>query len=165
MDREIDRTLLKKAGALLARRAYSRLELQKKLTAIGEEQQVESVLNHLEQLKLLNDAEYAYNFAFRRIRQQGWSPEKVRSALLQHHVEQTSIESALQQVRNESDDASILLEYVKRHCGKKGPPTDLKGVQRLIGQLRHRGFEEETILGALGEILPQEFMRRLESGD
>ncbi len=165
MDPGIDRTLLRKAGALLARRAYSRNELQKKLSAVAEEHQVESVLDHLEQLKLLNDAEYAYNFAFRRIRQQGWSPEKVRSALLQHNIEQTSIETALQQVRNESDDASIILEYVKKHCGKAGPPADPKGVRKLLAHLRHRGFDEETILGALKGIIPAESLQRLESGE
>ncbi len=165
MNREIDKALLKKAGALLARRAYSRFELQTKLTAIAEAHQVESVLDDLERLNLLNDAEYAYNFAFRRIRQQGWSPEKVRSALLQHHIEQSSIETALQQARNESDDASILLEHVKRYCAKKGALTDSKSIRKLIVHLSHRGFDEETILGALRGIIPAEYLRRLESGD
>jgi SOS response regulatory protein OraA/RecX len=165
MDAEIDRMLLRKAGALLARRAYSRFELHKKLSAFAGEHPLESVLDRLEQLKLLNDADYAYNFAFRRIRQQGWSPEKVRRALLQHHVEQTSIEIALQKVRNEFDDASIIREYAKRHCGKKGLPADMKGVRKLIAHLRNRGFDEETILGALGEFIPAEILRRLESGD
>jgi SOS response regulatory protein OraA/RecX len=165
MDPEIHRMLLKRAGALLARRAYSRFELQKKLSAVAGEHPVESVLDHLEQLKLLNDADYAYNFAYRRIRQQGWSPEKVRSALLQHHIEQTSIEIALQQVRNESDDASTILEYAKRHCGKRGFPTDLKGIRKLILHLRHRGFDEETIFGALKGIIPVDFLQRLEPGD
>ena len=35
---------MKKAGALLARRAYSRGDLQKKLAAFGDDAQVESVL-------------------------------------------------------------------------------------------------------------------------
>jgi SOS response regulatory protein OraA/RecX len=157
--------LLKKAGALLAGRAYSRYEMQKKLAAVAEERQVEAVLNHLERLNLLNDADYAYNFAFRRIRQQGWSPAKVRNALLYRHVGQASIEIALQQARNESDDTSTILEYAQRRCGRKGLPTDLKGIQKLFLHLRQRGFDEENILSALRGSIPAEALQRLQTGE
>jgi regulatory protein len=165
MNSEIHSMLLKKAGALLARRAYSRFEMQKKLISIGKEHEVESVLDHLERLKLLNDADYAYNFVFRRIRQQGWSPAKVRSALLQKHVGQDSIEFALQQVRNEIDDAAVILAYVQKHCGKKGLPADMKGILKLLMHLRHRGFDEENIFRALKDKVPAEALQRIQTGE
>jgi regulatory protein len=165
MNSEIHSMLLKKAGELLARRAYCRFEMQKKLVSVAEEHEVESVLDHLERLKLLNDADYAYNFAFRRIRQQGWSPAKVHSALLQKHVEQGSIEFALQQVRNEIDDVAVIRAYVQKHCGKKGLPADMKGIRKLIMHLHHRGFDEENIFRALKDIIPTEALQRFQTGE
>jgi regulatory protein len=165
MNLEIHNMLLKKAAAFLARRAFSRFEMQQKLASIAEEHEVESVLNHLERLKLLNDADYAYNFAFRRIRQRGWSPAKVRSALLQKHVEQASIEFALEQVRNEIDDAAVIRAYVQKHCGKNGLPADMKGILKLLRHLRHRGFDEENIFRALKDKIPAEALQRIQTGE
>jgi SOS response regulatory protein OraA/RecX len=165
MDSEIHSMLLKKAGALLARRAYCRFEMRKKLSSLAEEPKVESVLDHLERLKLLNDEEYAYNFAFCRIRQRGWSPAKVRSALLQNHVERASIEFALQQVRNEIDEASVIRVQAQRYCGTRGLPTDMKGIRKLIMHLHHRGFDEENIYRALKDIIPAEALQRFQTGE
>ena len=165
MDSEIHNLLLKKAGALLARRAYSRFEMQKKLVSFAEEHEVLYVLDHLERLKLLNDADYAYNFAFRRIRQQRWSPAKVRSALLRKHVEHASIEFALQKVRSEIDDSAVIREYVQKRCGKNGFPADMKGILKLLMHLRHRGFDEENIFRALKDKVPAEALQRIQTGE
>ena len=63
MDNERHKLLMKKAGALLARRAYTRGELRDRLVKTSGETPVESILDRLEQLNLLNDAAYAYNLA------------------------------------------------------------------------------------------------------
>ena len=166
MNTETHKILLKKAGALLARRAYSRIDLRSKLAGLAGDPEIESVLKHLEQLNLLNDADYAYNFALHRIRQQGWSPIRVQHALLRHHVEMPIVECALERVRNEvGDESIIILEYVLKHCGKKGLPTDRKGIRKLILHLHQRGFDEEHILGALRQIIPAAALQPFETGD
>jgi SOS response regulatory protein OraA/RecX len=166
MDGGIHKLLMKKAGALLARRAYSRMELQIKLSAFADNAQVESVLQQLERLKLLNDLDYAYNFALRRIRQLGWSPTKVQNTLLAHHVGTTVIERALEQVRNESGgEESVIREYVLKRYGKSGLPADSKGVRKLIVHLRQRGFEDENIFGALRGEIPDAALQRFETGE
>ena len=152
MDIDLHKLLLKKAGALLARRAYSRMDLQTKLAEFADEPQVESALQHLERLNLLNDADYAYNFALRHIRQHGWSSARVQNALLAHHVDGEIIERALEKVRKElGDEESGIREYVQKRYGKSGLPADPKGVRKLILHLQHRGFDEETIFSALEE--------------
>jgi SOS response regulatory protein OraA/RecX len=166
MDAGIHKLLLKKAGAFLARRAYSRMDLQKKLAVFADDRQVESALQHLERLNLLNDSDYAYNFALRRIRQQGWSPAKVQNALLGHHIGHATIERAVEQVCNESGgEESVILEYVQKRYGKRGLSADVKGVRKLIMHLRQRGFDEESIFGALRGKIPDAALQRFETGE
>jgi regulatory protein len=166
MDIETHKMLLKKAGAFLARRAYSRYDLREKLSGIAGDVEIESALERLEQLNLLNDADYAYNFALHRIRQQGWSPTKVQNALLRHHVGMSIIECALERVRNElGNQTTIILEYVQKRCGKKGLPSDQKGIRKLILHLRQRGFDDENIHGALRSIIPAAALQPFETGD
>lgn len=158
--------LLEKAGAFLARRAYSRNDLRDKLAGFAGEAEIESALERLEQLNLLNDADYAYNFALHRIRQQGWSPTKVQNALLRHRIGMPIIECTLERVRNEvGDQPIIILEYVQKHFGKKGLPTDPKGIRKLILHLRQRGFDDENILSALRRIIPAAALQPFETGD
>jgi regulatory protein len=165
MDVEIHKVLLKKAGALLARRAYSRGELRNRLAKIAGDRAVESALDRLEQLNLLNDADYAYNFAFCRIKQQGWGPARVHESLLRRHVAETAIACALQRIRNEFGDESLVAEYIQKHCGKTGLPSDLKGIRKLVSHLRQRGFDEDLITNVLKRMIPAESMPHFERGE
>jgi len=165
MESEIYRLLMKKAGALLARRSYSRGELRDRLAKTAGELPIDPVLNRLEQLNLLNDADYAYNFAFCRIQQEGWSPAKVQTSLLRRQVDATTVENALKRVRDELGDKPALASYVRKYCGKRGLPSDLAGVRKLILHLRRRGFDDESIFGALREMIPAAVLQQLETGD
>ena len=165
MDAELHKILLKKAGALLAHRPYSRGELQERLAKLAEEPQVECVLDRLEQLNLLNDADYAYNFALYRIRQDGWGPTKICQSLLRRHVAQATIDSALERIGNELGQEPILIEYIKRRCGKKGLPTDRGGIRKLVMHLHQRGFDEDRILSALKKMIPAAVLHRFETGE
>jgi regulatory protein len=165
MDAELQKALLKKAGALLARRAYSRGELRIRLARIAEDSQIESVLNRLEQLNLLNDADYAYNFALCRIQREGWGPAKVRESLIRRHLPQATIESALERVLAEMEDDSVLIEYIKRHYGKQALPTAPKDIQKLVLHLLRRGFGEDAIFNALKRLIPAAALRHFETGE
>jgi SOS response regulatory protein OraA/RecX len=166
MDIDITKILLRKAGALLAHRAYSRGELKIKLAGLAEEAHIDAALNHLQQVNLLNDADYAYNFALRRIRQQGWSPAKTQHALVRRQIEIPIIERALERVENEAgDQSSIIVEYIHKRCGRNGLPTDPKGVRRLLFHLRQRGFNEDQILDALRGLFPAAALQPFETGE
>jgi SOS response regulatory protein OraA/RecX len=156
---------MKKAGALLARRAYSRVELQMKLADMADEAQVEAVLQRLERLNLLNDLDYAYNFALRRMRRLGWSRARVQNALLAHQVSSAVIESALEKMNESGGEQAILSSYLLKRYGKSGLPADVKGVRKLILHLRQRGFEEENILSALRGKIPDATLQRFETGE
>ena len=157
--------LLKKAGDLLSHRAYSRGEMGDKLGEVAEERQVEEALDHLEQLNLLNDTEYAYNFALYRIMRDGWGPEKVHYALARRHIAKKTIQDVLEKIRNELGEEFALVEYMQKHCRKQGLPDDPKGVQKLVAHLRRRGFDESVIFQVLERVIPATVMQRFETGE
>ena len=170
---------MKRAAALIAGRAHSRGELRRKLAApqkteeAPKTEEIEAVLDRLEHLNLLNDAEYAYNFTFYRISDLGWGEEKVRDALLDRDVAKAVVDRALRRVREESapdgdpggNVAVALTEYVKGYCRKHGTPSSLKDAQKLARHLAGRGFDEDKIIGALQRIIPPEIFRHFETGD
>lgn len=164
-DPDVQKKLLNKAGAILGRRPYSRGELRLRLLRYGAPAEVAAALDRLEELNLLNDAEYAYNFAFYRAKVQGWGPLRLRQGLLRRHVAPGLAESVLERVRRDLGDATTLREYIERHCRRCGLPADRTGVQRLVAHLRRRGFFEEHIWAALRDLLPATVRQRDESGD
>ncbi len=162
---EVQNKLFKRAGKLLAGRSYSRGEMRAKLVKLADLADVEDALNRLEALNLLNDADYAYNFALSRISLHGWGPIRVRSSLLQHHVAAKLIDAALERVCRDVDEAGILRAYVKRHCGKAGFPKDRKGLQKLAGHLRRRGFTDAVIYSAMRQVIPGAAWECFDTGD
>jgi SOS response regulatory protein OraA/RecX len=166
--------LMKRAAALIARRAHSRGELRRKLAAAQKNDdtcnagEIEAVLDRLEHLNLLNDAEYAYNFALYRIKDSGWGEEKVREALFDRNVAKAAADRALERVRAEIAPDGVedaLMEYVKNYCRKHGTPPTLKDAQKLARRLAGRGFDEGRIIGALQRIVSPEIFRCLETGE
>jgi SOS response regulatory protein OraA/RecX len=154
MEEDDEKTLLQKAGALLAQRSYSCGELQSKLMERYAKEQVEIALKRLESLNLLNDAEYAYNFALGHMKRQGWSPSKALEALLKRQVDKDVAESAIARIRDEGTEEGSLEYYLKNYCRKKGAPANIKELKRLLAHLRRGGFEEEDIFRALKELCP-----------
>jgi regulatory protein len=164
-DSGLPQALLKKAGALLARREHSRGELRRKLLKLAGEPQVEAVLDRLEQLNLLNDGEYAYNFALYRMGRQVWGPAKVQEDLRSREVKDEIIDKALDRVRNELGDEAISLDYIRKFCRNHWPPRGKKHVQKLIMHLRGRGFSNRAILKALDRIPAPSVSQHFEMGE
>jgi len=165
MDGDNFKTLLKTAGALLARRAFSRGELRNRLAKAGRDHEIEAVLDRLEQLNLLNDADYAYNFALCRTRDEGWGPAKVRDSLLRRGVSPETAAAAMQRVGDETDARAALTQYLRKHCAKTGAPSGPVAVRRLVLHLRRRGFDDDAIRGALKQTVPAALLERLETGE
>ncbi len=156
---------MQKAGALLARRAYSRAELGNRLARFAGEFPLDTILDRLEQLNLLNDADYAYNFALCRMKQDGWGPSKIQRSLLLHQVEQSIIDAALLRVENELGRGTAIERYVQEYFAKKGQPADLKALRRFVAHLGHKGFDEDGIVSVLRRMVPANLWHRFETGE
>jgi SOS response regulatory protein OraA/RecX len=165
METEIRKKLLNKAGDFLARRACSRGEMRAKLSKYADPPDVEATLDHLESVNLLNDSDYAYNFASSRVRLQGWGPIKVRHALLRRQVAPQIVEGAVNRVRRETGDEDALQAYLNRRCRRDGLPGDRKALQKLIAHLRRRGFADAIIYSALRRAVPDAVWETFETGE
>jgi SOS response regulatory protein OraA/RecX len=156
--------LMKRAAAFIARRAHSRGELRRKLAGATNsdkvsDDEIETALDRLEHLNLLNDAEYAYNFALYRIKDTGWGEEKVRDALLGKDVAMAAADCAIERVREEiarDGTADALTEYVEKYCRKHGTPCTLKEAQKMARHLAGRGYVQDMITEAIQRIIPHE---------
>lgn len=153
------RTLFRKAGTLLARRAYSRGELREKLSGLGRGEEIEETLRRLEDLHLLNDSNYAYNFASNRIAERGWGPVKVYHALVRRQVSPEIAESALERVRGEAGERIWLEAYLEKYWRSRHMPRNRKDVGKLVAHLRRRGFHEYAIIEVLRHRVPDEVWR------
>jgi SOS response regulatory protein OraA/RecX len=160
-----DKKIMQKAGALLARRAYSRGEMRNKLDQLGEEQQIELVLDRLEQLNLLNDFDYAYNSACQWIKRDGWGPVRVYHRLLQRQVPAATAEAALQQMRQEIGDSEALEAYLAKRIKTQPMPAHRKGIQKLIASLQRRGYPHEAIWDVLRKRIPAGAWQDLDTGE
>ncbi len=165
MDRDDCSVVFKRAGKLLAGRAYSRAELRNKLVKIAPASQVDLVLDRLQQLNLLNDEEYAYNFALSRIQRDGWSVAKVRVALIQREIGPDVVESVIERVRGELDLRASLEQYVRKRLSTIKPPIGPRQVHKLVLHLRGRGHDQESIKRALKQNIPKALLRQLEIGE
>jgi regulatory protein len=154
-----------RAASLLARRPYCRAELRSRLSPHGSLEDLEDVLNRLEELNLLNDADYAYNFAGRSIRDGGLGPQKVRDLLLRRGVDGPTVEAALDRVRTEVGDADALRRYLARRFQKRPLPENEKSIYQLVKHLQRRGFAEDTIARVLRTGISSDVAERLDAGD
>ncbi len=165
IDNPDQKKLMNKAAKLLSHKPYTCGEMRLKLLKLGSEPDVGAVLNHLKELKLLNDTEYAYNYALHRIKQEGWGPLKVYHALLRRQIAVKVAQSAVEQVRDALSENEVLDEYLEKHCRKTGVPDDRKSIQKLIAHLRRRGFHDENIRTALRRKIPSAAWQAFDPGD
>ncbi len=154
-DSDLQKKLMQRAGNLIGRRARTRGEIRLRLSKFADETAVEETLRRLEDLKLLNDADYAYNFALNRIGSGGWGPKRVRQELRRRHVAPAVVEESLKRIQLEVSEQVSLQQYVDRYCQKNQAITDRKAIRRFISHLQRRGFHDQIIREVLRRKLPE----------
>jgi regulatory protein len=141
-----DRTLKQRAVAYLARREHSRAELAKKLSAHGTQEEIDSVLNRLQDAKLLSDQRFAA--AFIRSRAERFGVGRLRQELRQRGVEECLAERELA-----SDDLPVEIERARLVWQKRfdSQPADAREWAKQARFLQGRGFSPEIIRRVLKE--------------
>ncbi|MDE2598710.1 MAG: recombination regulator RecX [Rhodocyclaceae bacterium] len=141
-----DRTLKQRAVAYLARREHSRAELAKKLSAHGTQEEIDSVLNSLQDAKLLSDQRFAA--AFVRSRAERFGAGRLRQELRQRGVEDGLVEQELR-----VDDLPSEIERARVVWKKKFDvqPADAKEWAKQARFLQGRGFGSDVIRRVLKE--------------
>jgi len=157
------------ALAMLARRAYSRGELEQRLTRKGYAPgEVAAELERLERVGLLDDAQLAHAVRRQELRR-GLGRRGVAAALRRRHVgeEHAAVAIAAVSPEKEQEALAVALEHaVRRHAASGGLP----GARRkVIRYLLARGFATSDVLCAvaarLGEISDEEAVELTDAPD
>jgi SOS response regulatory protein OraA/RecX len=165
MEEESSSKIMHRAGLLLARRPYSRGELREKLSMLGDHQEIESTLDRLQELNLLNDVNYSYNLASYWMKHEGWGPIKVRFHLLRRQLSEAVADATLDRIGQELSDADLLVAYLERRARNHPLPGDRRGIRKLVASLRQRGFPDEAVYGVLRQRIPTVAWKKFDTGE
>jgi regulatory protein len=133
-------TLKQRAVALLARREHSRAELARKLAAHGSPEEIDSVLNSLQDAKLLSDARFAAMF----VKSRG---ERFGAARLRQELRLRGVESELVEQELAVEDLPTEIERAQAVWQKRfgAAPGDTKEWAKQARFLQGRGFGSDVI--------------------
>lgn len=142
-----------KALRLLAS-SHSRGMLLDKLTRFYPEETALRTADRMEELGLLDDADYARRCAADLFRLRGWSTARVSAELRKRKLSPALIEQAISEFsQTEPDDTARALALLRKRYAAKLDTS--QGVQRTIAALCRQGFAVSDIRRAL-ELLRQE---------
>ncbi len=150
---------LQKAYRLLSLRPHSEKELEKKLREKGFPAVViKEALEKLHNLKYLNDASFAVQWARNLAVNKLWGNRKIIASLQEKGVWAQLINDAVTAARLEiSEEEAIAVLVKKRAAKKKAAAFDIKEKQKIFQSLLGRGFPPGTILNKLGKAAEEEF--------
>ncbi len=137
----------------LAVRAHTRQELAVALTKkeIGPEV-AQAVLDRMEELRLIDDAQFAADWVESRQVRRQLSAGALRQELRGKGVDPESIAEALETVDADSEYASAVALVERRRTAMANLPYEVQ-YRRLAGALGRRGFGSGLISRVLSEML------------
>lgn len=158
----------KLAIELLAKRAFTAVELRKKLSAKFPLNIVQAVIHDLKVRGLINDGLYAETFSQSRWTSSSWGPRRIKQALVMKGVSEVDMENAVKLVFEDGEDGSdqrsslrlstssvekLYVQASKQWQRSQNVPHETRKA-RVIRWLQYRGFD----WGVISIIL-----RKLES--
>lgn len=143
-----------KAFRLLSLRPHSEKELEKKLREKGfPAVVVKETLEKLHDLKYLNDASFANQWARNLVVNRLWGNRKVIASLRGKGVEAELINLSIEQARQELPEEEAVETLIKKKAAKrKTAALDFKEKHKIFQSLMGRGFPPGLILNKLGRI-------------
>ncbi len=147
-----------KAYRLLSLRPHSEKELEKKLREKGFPAVViKEALEKLHDLKYLNDASFALQWARNLAVNKLWGNRKISAGLQEKGIQARLIDDAVASARQElTEEAAIKILIRKKAAKKKAPLLDVKEKQRIFQSLMGRGFPPGLILKELGKKVEED---------
>ncbi len=126
---------------MLANREHSRQELERKLSARFEADQLALALDRLTEQGLLSDRRFAEEYAGQRLRK-GYGPLVIRQELVARGIDEAGIDQALAAL---APDWSALLARVHQQKYGESLPKDYHEAAKRGRFLTQRGFFAEEI--------------------
>lgn len=129
------------ALCLLARREYSQKELTERLNRQFPPDEVQEVITHCIQKRLLSDERFVESRIRHRI-EQGYGPKWIEQDLRYHGIASEMISAYL------PDDENFWIEQALHLIEKKTPKT-AKDIQKLQRFLYQKGYSQRYIIQAI----------------
>lgn len=148
----------KRALGLLDQRARSRHELtQRLLQAEFPAEVVDSVVDDLAEVGLINDQLFAFEWVRQRHARRGKSTRVLEQELSDKGVDPATRTEALAQIDSEDEAVMARMLAAKKARGVKHAPADRaerdKTLRRIVGVLARRGFPQGMSLNIAREAL------------
>jgi regulatory protein len=140
---------------LLARRARSRAELKRYLKTKGmDHHTIQTVLDQLQKLGLVSDADYARTAAENLVQSGRAGPRAVYSRLRQKGIAADVAASATDQAMAGQDEEAMARSLAEKRVRALGALDAFTRRRRLYAFLARRGFSPETIGHVIATIAP-----------
>jgi regulatory protein len=138
----------------IQRRQLSSRDLATKLAARGfETQMIRDVLDDLARLGYVNDAQYAVSRATTAAQTRHHGPRRAMAELAKAGVNREVARRAVEEVFESTDLLSVARALAAKQAARLKRLDPLTARRRLAGMLARRGFEYETILPVIDEVL------------
>jgi regulatory protein len=140
---------LQRALKFLGFRARSEQEVRVKLAQLGFPQRtVETTLERLLTLNLLNDEQFARAWALTRVERQGFGPLRVEKELRTKGVSQSLIDRIVGEAIGPKQGKERAQVFLEKRFGNKDL-RDPKVRRRVVGLLQRRGYRDSVIAEVL----------------
>src|ERR1700689_5412722 len=151
--------LLNVALRALGSRAHSSGELRQKLSRRAQSpEDVDAVLAKLKEAGYLNDQRFAEAYAAARLQNQGLGKMRVLRDLRQRHVAPKLAEQVTEKTYEQTDEANLIEEFLRRKFRGKQLGTFLSEEKNLAGafrRLRYAGFSAGQSIRVLKRFASQ----------
>jgi regulatory protein len=134
---------------LLSYRSHGKKELINKLVAKKHDRaSAEKAVERLEELKLINDLDYAQMLSRHLYERKGYSEKRIMQELLLKGIDRQTAEAALETL--DKNPHSRIIELLEKKYGKY--LTDEKGRKKTVNALLRLGYSYSEINSALREF-------------
>lgn len=140
-----------KALWLLSSRSHSKKELTDKIRRTNSAEAAEKAADRMEELGLVNDADFARRYADRLIFTKGMSKRAAAMELRRKGIDRDLIDETLEAV--EADPREQIINILSR---KYKDLSDEKTKRRAVSALQRLGYGWDDIRGALNELCERE---------
>jgi regulatory protein len=150
---------MERAVRLLAAKPRSIGELRERLLEKNwtNAEIVETVLQKLEEYKFVNDEQFGHDFAASKLRQKPVGKRKLQQSLQQKQLDKEVVEHALEQVYEETPEADLVEEAIKKRIRLKGLPQDRDETKKFYDYLMRQGFSYGLINDKMRAIAREDF--------
>jgi regulatory protein len=137
-----------KALYLLEHRSHSQKELADKISRVTSREAADAAAQHMADIGLVDDAEYARSLATELLGRRGFSASRVQRELLQKGIDRELAEQIIEETA--ADPVEKITELIQKKYGAK--LDDEKGYRRSVAALQRLGYRWDDIRTAMNQL-------------